>query len=222
MNHRDYKEFAPDNYYHIYNRGNGKQNIFCDEQDYFNFLKRLNIVLGKETRAPLVDANTKSQGAPLLSLKLSPLPKEAFSILSYCLMPNHFHFLIRQNSVISISKLMSKISTSYSMYFNRKYNHVGHVFQDRFKAVVIDSDSYLGWLSAYIHQNPKVAGLVKNLRDYIWSSYPDYIGIRNRVLCDKKIILEKFENNTKDYRNFVDDSYDLIKEKKSSEEIFLD
>jgi len=220
MNHRDYKEFAPDNYYHIYNRGNGRQNIFCDGQDYFNFLKRLNIVLGKETRAPLV-REVRSQGAPL-SLRLNPLPKEAFSLLAYCLMPNHFHFLIRQNSEVSVSKLISKISTSYSMYFNRKYNHVGHVFQDRFKAVVVDSDSYLSWLSAYIHQNPKVAGEVKDLKDYAWSSYRDYLGIRNRVLCDKKIILEKFENNTKDYRNFVDDSYDLIKEKKSSEEIFLD
>lgn len=219
MKNRDYKIFAEGEYYHIYNRGNGKQNIFLDEQDYLNFLKRLKLVLGlTPTRAPLV--NNKLQGAPLFA-RMSPLPSNSFEIVCYCLMPNHFHFLIRQVGDIPISKLISKVCTSYSMYFNRRHKHIGHLFQDRFKSVPVDIDDYLLWLSVYIHQNPKVAGLVKNLEEWQWSSYQDYVGLRHGNLCKKDVVLERFKN-VEEYKNFMDSGYELVKEKELCEDLFLD
>ena len=190
--------------------------IFRDERDFLNFLKRLKIVLGM-TRAPLV-----AQGAPLSpSSRINPLPDGSFTVLCYCLMPNHFHFLIRQNTDLPVSKLFSKVCTSYSMYFNRKYERVGTIFQDRFKSVHVANDSQLLWLSAYIHQNPKVAGEVANLLDYEWSSYPDYVGGRAGTLCEKSVILNQFPSPS-DYQKFVESAFDPIKSRKTIEHLILD
>lgn len=215
MRNRDYKQFAQGQYYHIYNRGNGKKNIFKDANDYHFFMLRL-----RQNLFP--DEKVKT--------RLSLLPPDSFSLISYCLMPNHFHFLIRQNANIPMTKLMSRLSTSYSIYFNRKYEKVGHVFQDQYKQVIIDDSEYLVWLSAYIHQNPKVANLVERSEDYEWSSYPEYIGKVGEGICDKMIILEQFANNPANstrstrmtlvnrrgvnYKDFVAESFGIIKQRK--------
>ena len=209
MNHRDYKEFAPDQFYHVYNRGNGKMKVFLDVQDYRNFLKRLKLVLGLkqvETTlqgAPLLEPQ---QGRPLQKVRIKPLPPGTFTLLSYCLMPNHFHFFIRQNTAIPISRLFLKVCTSYSMYFNRRYTHVGHVFQDRFKAAPVDSDAHFKWLSVYIHANPKMAGLVDDLHAWPYSSYLDYVGKRKDTLCNTDLILSDFKSG-KGYADFVADGF---------------
>jgi REP element-mobilizing transposase RayT len=181
MQFRDYKIFRADEIYHIYNRGNHKEQIFFDEQDYLNYIKRLKLALGKENSS---------------ELKVRPFPKNAFSILCYCLMPNHFHLMIKQNSDIGINQLMSKVGTSYAMYFNKKYNKVGNVFQDAFKAKIIDNDAYITYLSAYIHNNPG------NPQTYPYSNFLDLIGERNGTLCDKSL-LSFFENNPETYKKFV-------------------
>ncbi len=215
MRNRDYKLFGPGEYFHIYNRGNGKQNIFLENEDFQFFLLRLrqnlfpNEELGQKTRTKV-------------------LPAGSFSLISYCLMPNHFHFLLRQDGEIPTTKLLLKVCTSYSIYFNKKYNKVGHVFQDQYKQVSVDDNQYLLWLSAYIHQNPKVGGLTENLGDYYWSSYPEYIG-KYGGICDKEIILSQFSNQSGDdktgarsYESFVESSYKIIKEKKELEHLLLD
>jgi putative transposase len=216
MRYRDYKIFAPNNYYHVFNRGVGKQDIFLDDQDFKFFLLRANENLFPEQIK-------KQEGHPLGKWQYvrKQLPVGAFSMISDCLMPNHFHFLIRQNGDCPISKIVTKISTGYSMYFNKKYERVGGLFQDQFKAVLIENDSYLLWLSAYIHNNPKVAGLVKKLEDYKWSSYLDYIGQRQGTLCDKDFILKQFPSPDA-YKKFVEDAYEKIKERKDLEGLFLD
>src|SRR3989344_7470256 len=201
MSNRDYKNFTAGNYYHVYNRGNGRMDVYKDEQDYFNFLKRLRLTL---------DLDQNSQRAPLQTLRIQPLPVDSFSIVCYCLMPNHFHFVIRQNKNISISLLINKICSSYSKYFNKKYDHVGHLFQDQFKAVLIENDEYLTWLSAYIHQNPKVASMVDDPRQYKWSSYSDFAGLDNILVCNKEIILDKFVD-LKEYVTYVEDAYEPIR-----------
>lgn len=228
MNNRDYKEFAPGGYYHVFNRGNGKQNIFLDKDDYKFFLLRLRENLFPNSFNPLktvfkglkekeIERKEKTHTKYVRKL----LPKDAFDLIAYCLMPNHYHFLIKQNSDVSIAKLISKICTSHSKIFNKKYGNVGHVFQDKFRAVPVDSNEYLIWLSAYIHNNPKTAGLVKDLFDYQWSSYLDYIGNRQDNLCKKDIILSQFENIA-DYKKFVIEASNLILEKKELENILLD
>lgn len=210
MRKRDYKEFAPGTSYHIYNRGNGKMDIFRDEQDYLNFLKRLRLLLGK-TRVPLVS-----------SIRVTPFEPEDFSLIAYCLMPNHFHLQIEQCGEVLLGKLILKLCTSYSMYFNRKYDHVGHVFQDQFKATPIESENQIAALSAYIHQNPKVAGLIDTLDKWIYSSYPDYIGLRQGDLINFEPVLGQFANKG-EYRLFVEErSADIFERKSIIKELFLD
>src|SRR3989344_6845391 len=133
MNNRDHKLCAPGEYYHIYNRGNGKQDIFLNSEDYRFFIKRLNFNL----YPPDEDDET---------IRIQKLPPNSFSLLCYCLMPNHFHLLIKQNGDISTSILVKKLCTSYSKFFNKKYNKVGHVFQDRFKQINVSDNEYLKWL----------------------------------------------------------------------------
>src|SRR5579872_5831116 len=119
MKNRDYKQLAIGECYHIYNRGNGKMEIFRDKQDYINFLRRLKHILNIEVPRTVIDFDRTK-----LSLaRMIPLPKDSFSIFCYCLMPNHFHIIIQQNSEISISKLVTKLCTSYSIFYNKKYKH---------------------------------------------------------------------------------------------------
>lgn len=206
MRNRDYKQFGPGEYFHIYNRGNRKGVIFLDDEDYGFFILRLRQNLFPDKK---------------MNPRAALLPDDSFSLVSYCLMPNHFHFLIRQNKDLPTSRLLLRICTSYSMFFNKKYNKVGHLFQDRFKQIFIKDTTYLTWLSAYIHQNPMIAGLVKNPAEFMWSSYTDFIGLRDDNLCRKNIILDQF-GSINDYREFVESSYNIIKRKKGIEDFILD
>ena len=148
-------------YYHVYNRGNRKQDIFFKPNDYVYYLEKLRDY--KE--------------------------KHEVTIICYCLMPNHIHLLVRQNSENPIYKFIHGLHTSYSIYVNRKYDKTGHLFQGRFKQKEIDKDEYLLQVSSYIHLNPLMDGLVEKLEDYQWSSYPDYIGLRPGTLCEKDMVL---------------------------------
>jgi REP element-mobilizing transposase RayT len=197
MANRDYKDSAPGAYFHIYNRGNRKEDIFLEESDFRFFILRLRQYL-------FPDLKDKA--------RLNLLPKDSFSLICYCLMPNHFHLILRQNSDIPTSKLLLRVCTSYSRYFNKKYDKVGHIFQDQFKQLMIGNDNYLKWLSCYIHQNPKVAGIVKSLEHYRWSSYNNFIGKEVSNICDKEIILSYFKNN-KDFKDFTESSYKIISNK---------
>jgi len=177
----------PGQCYHIYNRGNNKERIFVDDQDYLNFLKRFKLALFGN---PGFDSSRNR-------IRIKPLPEGAFNILCYCLMPNHYHFLIRQNTVKGIDRLIAKVTTSYAKYFNLRYGFIGNLFQDRFKAKHVDNDSYLTYLSAYIHNNPV------DPSNYSYSSFKDYLGIRQGRLCDKSLILGIFGNDVERYRKFV-------------------
>lgn len=210
MNNRDYKKFSIGSYYHIYNRGNSKNNIFLNDDDFNFFILRLN-----QNLFPSLYKESYS--------RIGSLPPDAFSLISYCLMPNHFHFILRQNKEIPTSKLISRICTSYSKYFNKKYEKVGHLFQDQFKQIIIEDNEYLKWLSAYIHQNPKIAKLSKEPEDYSWSSYQDFLSYVKvgLVSCDKNIILDQFQT-IKEYKKFIDSSYEIIKSRKDIEKFLLD
>ncbi len=188
MNSRDYKEFRTGCCYHVFNRGVNRQDIFLDDQDYLNFLKRLKIVLA------IVEVPKRRLRKALC---LKPLPKFSYQILSYCLMPNHFHILIKQTSVVQVGKLIKNISNSYVKYFNRKYERVGNLFQDTFKAKLVDSDSYLMYLSAYIHNNPPRPLL------YPYSSFKDYVGGEKNQITQTKFIMCYFKNEPKKYKKFV-------------------
>ena len=183
MNTRDYKLFRAGNCYHIYNRGDNKEEIFKEPQDYENFLKRLKLAAGIPIQT---------------TLRIKPCPKDSFYILSYCLMPNHYHILVKQNSEVPIGDLINKVATSYVKYFNAKYRRVGNLFQDIFKAKHIDSDSYLTYVTAYIHNNPA------DPFRYTYSSLPDYLGLRAGTLCNTEFILNLFKKDRAAYKKFVE------------------
>ena len=210
MKTRDYKSFAPGEFYHLFNRGNGKMNVFEDSVDYRFFLSRLEEYIHPDRRAPSAHERYKRKS----------FPAGAFSLLAFCLMPNHYHLLFRQNGETSLSALMLNLITGYSKYFNKKYDRVGALFQDQFKAITVNSNEQLLWVSAYIHQNPTLSGLVKEPSLYPYSSYVQYLSRSNGGLCDTNIVLGQYTEGKK-YEDFVKDSLNPIKQRKFAEGALL-
>lgn len=132
-------------FYHIYNRGNSKQDIFLDEQDFVIF-QQLLYLMNMESRITLRDAGT--------NIFKHNRTKQLVSIGSYSLMPNHIHILVKQISNDGISKFMQKVSTGYAGYFNKKYKRTGGLFEGTFKSKHVFDDIYLKYLYTYIHLNP--------------------------------------------------------------------
>lgn len=216
MNNRDYKQFAPGEIYHVYNRGNGKMDIFRDPQDYRFVHSRVHEYL----RPSSSHAGDAMVPIALRKERRKSFPQGAFSLVAYCYMPNHFHFLIRQNGETSITALMLNLWTGYSKYFNKKYDRVGSLFQDQFKAIHVDEDRYLKYLSAYIHQNPTVARMVAKPEDYEYSSCRDYLS-GEKGICEPEIVLEQFENSGA-YRDFLNDSFTEIRDRKDLQAYLAD
>lgn len=151
MSQRD-KKFVQDEYYHLYNRGVEKRFIFQDEQDYKHFLYLMYLCNTKRSIALRDIGKNFDRGEPIVSIG------------AYCLMPNHFHILIKEEISGGISLYMRKLLTGYSMYFNKKNKRTGRLFENSFKSSHIETDRYLRYLYAYIHLNP--AKLIdKNWKD---------------------------------------------------------
>jgi len=159
---RDYKNFIQGGLYHVFNRGNAKMPIFLSPDDYEFFLLRL--------KQNLYPSRFEIKKNSVNGYTLKALPEGSFDLICFCLMPNHFHFILKQNSKLPISNLISKVCCSYSKYFNKKYERVGSLFQDQFKSVKIESNEQLLWLISYIHSNPVRAKLVDKPEDYLYSS----------------------------------------------------
>ncbi len=204
MNNRDYKKFLPNTIFHIYNRGNNKEKIFFDNQDYKAFLFRLGLCLGF-TEEEL--NKEKLIAMPYSRIRITTTNKNNFKLYAFSLILNHFHLLIEQVGDIPISKLISKVCTSYVKYINKKHKRVGHIFQDKFKAVLVENNPQLMWTSSYIHMNAVKDGLVKHPSEYLWSSYNDYASNRNLPIINKELLLSTFG----DKKNFVEQTliYDV-------------
>lgn len=137
--------------------------------------------------------------------------KKIIEIVCYCLMPNHFHFLLKQMRDNGITEFVSKLSNSYTKYFNTKNNRVGPLLQGEFKSVHVETNEQLLHLSRYIHLNPIVSYKTKDLNAYRWSSYLEYVGsTKNSTICNKEIILDQFKSKNQ-YRQFVLDQEDYGK-----------
>jgi len=185
MNRRDYKRFTKGEMYHVYNRGVNKMDIFKKEEDYKVFMFRLREAILPSSIDPKVFSKSDR--------RRKIFPDNSFHLISYCLMPNHFHLLVRQITDLPITDLMSKICTGYSKYFNKEYGRVGAVFQDQFKAVPIEDNHQFLWTSFYIHKNPIESGLVSDLQKYKWNSFIEYFDPNTKDgLCEKKLIQEQF------------------------------
>ncbi len=137
---------TPGLYYHVYARGNNRDPIFFDERDYRRFLTKL-----EEYRREL-----------------------PFVLYAYCLLPNHFHILLKVKKY-TLTTIMQKLMTSYTMYINKKHDRVGHVFQGRYQSIIVEKETYLLQVLRYIHLNPVKAGFVDLPHLYPWSSYSYYL-----------------------------------------------
>lgn len=186
--------FVNGQYYHIYNRGSEKRSIFESRRDYQRFLKTLKYY---QTEGP----KSKFSHFPSLIVPELDYSKKMIEIIAYCLMPNHFHLLIKQIREKGITEFMSKFINSYTKYYNTKYNRVGALLQGMFKAVLVESDEQLIHVSRYIHLNPISSFLVKNLNQYKWSSFLEY-ATEVEGICSKKEILTNFKN-PQEYQQFV-------------------
>lgn len=202
------KTYIKGGIYHIYNRGVEKRIIFFDDQDYKVFLRFLKDILmvPPDKKGNLKEFTLK--GSTFKGISRQPLNlHKQLELLAYCLMPNHFHLLIKQTNEKVIKQFMHSLCTRYSMYFNKKYKRVGSLFQGVYKAVLVMDDNYLLHLSRYIHLNPTI--YTKNLIN-TYSSYADYLGKRNTIWLNTGVILSYFgsslikKKDITSYRDFVE------------------
>ena len=159
------KQYVIDGYYHVYNRGVEKRDIFLDQQDYSVFLRFL-----KEYLLPLNHPDLKT----LQGFNPRRRPKnysDQITLLAYCLMPNHFHLFIKQKTHDGLKQFMTALGTNYVMYFNHKNDRVGPLFQGVYKAALIAEEPYYLHISRYIHRNPRSITRVQPLHTYPYSSY---------------------------------------------------
>ncbi len=163
------------NYYHVYNRGNNRQLIFFERENYLYFLRLL--------RKHLIT--------------------HGVDIIAYCLMPNHYHLLVYLKTN-RFSNLMQAFTLSYAKAINKRYQRVGSLFQGRFEAIHVDTEEYLLHLTRYIHLNPVCANIVKKAEDWEFSSYQEYVDLRQGSLPKIDGVRSQFHSADAD-RYFLDD-----------------
>ena len=197
------KIYIENGYYHLYNRGVEKRTIFMDTQDYSVFLSFLKEYLMPKNEKKLLERlsdpniTSKEKGKILKLLRLNNFHEE-IRLLCYCLIPNHFHFFVKQKSIGTIDKFMNSMGTRYTMYFNKKHKRVGSLYQDVYKAVLVTKEEQFLHLSRYIHKQ------ALNLKNQP-SSYLDYVGARKTSWVSTDDILSYFskKNPNLSYENFV-------------------
>jgi putative transposase len=174
-------------YYHIYNRGAHKVSIFREEANYFFALSKI-----KEY------SHTNH-----------------VTMIAYCLMPNHYHFLVRQDGKESAGNLPQSVFNSYTKAYNKKYEHSGTLFEGRFRAKAIQTKSHLLHLCRYIHGNPVKDGLVADPADWPYSNYLEWINERNGTLLDRDFINNQF-SNAEEYKKFL---YEYLKSRQLPDDV---
>ena len=171
--------------YHVLSRGNGREDIYYDDQDRHQFLK----TVGEMSERFEID------------------------VYAYALMGNHYHLLLKTNRS-NLSKSMQWLGLTYTRRFNLKHSRAGHLFQGRFKSIIVQNDAYLMRLSCYIHRNPLRAGIVKRLADYRWSSYRSYgYGRKSPEWLNTGMIFSRFKGADK-YKAYREKMQEYAKEEK--------
>ncbi len=213
------KQYLKNGYYHLYNRGVEKRKIFLDSQDYAVFLSYLKEYLSAKNEKELSERLANPAISPqerdkiLRLLRLNNFTDE-ITLLAYCLMPNHFHFFVKQKSARSIDKFINSLGTRYTMYFNKKYKRVGSLYQGVYKAVQVLTDEQFIYLSKYIHKQALVLKGVALQGDALQdsqgqpSSYEDYLEKRKTEWVKPQEVLTYFSktNPKLSYQAFVEET----------------
>ncbi|MDX1408340.1 MAG: transposase [Saprospiraceae bacterium] len=161
-------------YYHIYNRGVSKSTLFRESTNYLFVIDKIQKYRKQHN----------------------------ITVIAYCLMPNHYHLLVRQDGDQPAGNLPQSVFNSYSKAYNKKYAHSGTLFEGRFRAKPLKKNSHLLHLCRYIHGNPVKDGLVSDPADWGWSNYLDWVGERNGALVDRDFIQHQF-GSASEYRKFI-------------------
>ncbi len=206
------KIYQENSYYHMYNRGVEKRQIYCDEQDYSVFLSYLKEylepkdIIGLSTILFDTRASYSEKDKVRRLLRLNNF-SDTLSLCAYCLMPNHFHLLVHQREERTIDTFMNSLSTRYTVYFNKKYKRVGSLFQGVYKAVKISSEEQLLYVSKYIHRNPTILpGWGEDIRLYPYSSFSVYGNRKTQSWIHSENILSFFSEKfgiKNSYSSFV-------------------
>lgn len=176
-------------HYHVFNRGNNRQDIFFERENYLFFLRKIRqYLLGEQTSEVL---------------ETSEVCSPTVIVVAYCLLPNHYHLLLRPNDD-DLSRHMMRLSVSYTKAINKRYGRTGSLFQGQFRTVLVETDEQLLHLSRYMHLNPVLAGLVEHPEDWEFLSYPEYVGLRHGTLPSSETVLSQFASSGA-YKRFVDD-----------------
>lgn len=191
--------------YHVFNRGVERRIVFTNKREYERMLTTLWFYRYAQPGATLSHyLNLSPSGKHLFEKVLITKPM-GISLLAYCLMPNHFHFVLRQEANEGISRFVANITNSYTKYFNLKRKRIGPLFQGTFKAVRVETDEQFLHLTRYVHLNP-VASFLQQLNEleaYMWSSYGEYCSLVKDGLCNMAVVRSLV--SLREYQNFVKD-----------------
>lgn len=207
-------------YYHVFNRGVDKRQVFNNKNDLYRFVQSLiefnndepigSIYENSFTKDKIVNANIRG--------------KKLVEVVSFCLNPNHFHLILKQESDRGIEKFMKKVGSGYTQYFNKQNKRSGILFQGRFKFIHIDSNEYLLYLINYVNLNNKIHDIPNT--EPFYSSWLEYTndGIKNLLgehndLCDKEIVLSQFKSK-KEYKKEAENLLsELIEQKEKQKDL---
>ncbi len=168
-------DFIQGGYYHIYNRGAGRQAIFREKKNYIYLLRLLKKVVAQSN----------------------------VTVIAYCLLPNHYHWFLRQDGDISAGKVPRRVFGSYAQAFNKLYQRAGTLFEGPYKAIAVDNEAHLLHLGRYIHLNPVRHKLVSSPQAWPYSNYLEWLGQRPGTLVDKQFVQDHF-NTPQAYQKFVE------------------
>lgn len=215
--------FVNDHIYHVFNRGIERRSIFTNQREFRRAQGLIKFYRHKKTPIRFSRFIKLAEDVRNNLLKTLYKSERLVDILAYCLMPNHFHFMLKQNADRGISTFISNFTNAYTKYFNTKNQRSGPLLEGVFKAVLVETDEQLIHLSRYIHLNPIASSIIEadKLDYYAWSSYPEYLSLSNNEICQKSPVLEMFKS-VKEYREFVNNQIEYAKKLETIKHLTLE
>jgi len=206
------------NYYHVFNRGVEKRKIFCNASDYERFilgLKEFNNIDSAVELRHIKEANGKSYGSR------TSVNERLVEVVAYCLNPNHYHLILKEEIEGGTAKFIQKLATGYTNYFNKKYKRSGVLFQGQYKRVEIKNNPQLLYLSAYVNGNYYIHGIEK-FGKWKYSSLPEYSRSAKSDFCYKDDVIKQLGNAGNDYNQFCKRNCDDVRARRNFAELLLE
>ncbi len=216
--------FINEGVYHIFNRGVERRPVFTDVKEYQHFVDALWFYrFPHKLRLSFFFALSAAERQLFRHSLEDQEQNKSITLLAYCLMPNHFHLIVKQNQKTGVTSFVANITNSYTKYFNTKHKRPGSLFQGPFKAVRVETDEQLLHLSRYVHINPITAGIIQAdaLSKYKWSSFPEYENQNVPSLCETTWMTEFFSIRAK-YKQFLLDNVDFGKKLEAIKHLALE